>query len=351
MQRFLARERFEVRRGVAGLPTAFVARRRGRPGGPRLAFLAEFDALPQIGHACGHNLIGAAACGAAAVVGRLLEARRGEVLVVGTPAEETIGGKVRMTRRGVFRGLDAALMFHPSAEDRVYTTSLACHSLEVVFEGREAHAVAAPEKGINALTALLRLFAEVEGLLRTATPEVRIPGIVVEGGQRANVVPGRAVGRFSLRARDLGTLARLERAFRDATRRAARSVGARARIRFIDLPYAQMRTNRVMADLFKAELRDLGRSTVDTPRKSMGSLDMGNVSQVVPSIHPYVAVAPPGTPLHSRPFARCAGGAAGRAGLDVATQALARTALRLLDEPDHLRAARREFRNGNRRTR
>ena len=255
-----------MRRGVAGLPTAFVARRRGRRGGPRIALLAEFDALPQIGHACGHHLIGAAACGAAAIVGRLLADRPGEIVVVGTPAEETIGGKVQMTRRGAFRGLDAALMFHPSAEDRVYTTSLACHSVEVVFEGREAHAVAAPEKGINALTALLRLFAEVETLLRHASPEVRIPGIVVEGGHRANVVPGRAVGRFSLRARDLAALARIERAFRDATRRAARTVGARARIRFIDLPYAQMRTNRVMADLFKEELRDLGRTTVD--RKS-----------------------------------------------------------------------------------
>jgi metal-dependent amidase/aminoacylase/carboxypeptidase family protein len=217
----------------------------------------------------------------------------------------------------------------------------------VVFEGREAHAVAAPEKGINALTALLRLFAGVERLLESATPEVRIPGIVVEGGHRANVVPGRAVGRFSLRARDLATLARLEKAFREVTRRAARSVGARAHIRFIDLPYAHMRTNRVMADLFKAEMRDLGRTTIDTPRKSMGSLDMGNVSQVVPSIHPYVAVAPPGTPLHSRPFARYAGSARGRAGLDVATQALARTALVLLDEPHRLDQARREFREGD----
>jgi metal-dependent amidase/aminoacylase/carboxypeptidase family protein len=206
--------------------------------------------------------------------------------------------------------------------------------------------VAAPEKGINALTALLRLFAEVEALLRRASPEVRIPGIVVEGGHRANVVPGRAVGRFSLRARDLKTLGRIERAFRDATRRAALAVGARWRIRFIDLPYAHMRTNRLMADLCREELRDLGRVTVDTPRKGMGSLDMGNVSQVVPSIHPYVAVAPAGTPLHSRPFARCAGGARGRAGLDVAAQALARTALRLFDEPQLLARARREFRAG-----
>ena len=160
---FLRSEGFSVSRGVGGLPTAFVARRGGRTL-PRIALLAEYDALPGVRHACGHNLIGAAACGAAAVAGRLMGARGGSLHVFGTPAEETIGGKVALLRRGVFRGVDAALMFHPSTEDRVQTTSLACHSFEVVFTGREAHAVAAPEKGINALTALLRLFTLVEGL-------------------------------------------------------------------------------------------------------------------------------------------------------------------------------------------
>jgi amidohydrolase len=190
--RFLRRHGFRVRRGVAGLPTAFMAHRRHRLGGPRIALLAEYDALPEIGHACGHNLIGAAACGAAAVVSRLL--RRGEIVVYGTPAEETIGGKVVMARRGAFRGVDAALMFHPATENRVYMTSLACHSLEVVYRGRAAHAVASPEKGINALHALLGLFEEVERLKRRLPAEVRMPGIVSEGGRRANIVPDRAAG-------------------------------------------------------------------------------------------------------------------------------------------------------------
>ncbi|HET6278086.1 MAG TPA: M20/M25/M40 family metallo-hydrolase, partial [Candidatus Polarisedimenticolia bacterium] len=148
---FLAGEGFRIREGVAGLPTAFVANKRGRRGGPRVALLAEYDALPGIGHACGHHLIGAAACGAAAAVGRVLDDLAGEIVVVGTPAEETIGGKVVMANRGIFRGFDAALMFHPSTENRVNTTSLACHSLEVTYKGRAAHAVAAPDQGINAL--------------------------------------------------------------------------------------------------------------------------------------------------------------------------------------------------------
>ena len=344
--RFLRSEGFQVRRGAAGLPTSFVARRRGARSGPRVAFLAEYDALPGIGHACGHNLIGAAACGAAAVAARL--ARGGTIVVYGTPAEETLGGKVAMARRGLFRGLDAALMFHPSTEDRVATTSLACHSLEVGFLGRAAHAVAAPETGINALTSVLRLFAAAERLPSRLPRGARLAGIIVEGGARPNIVPERAVARFTLRARTRVDLGRVERAFRAAAARAARSTGARLRIRALDLPYDEMRTNGTLAGIFREELLAQGRRPVETPRRRMGSLDMGNVSHIVPAIHPYVAIAHPSTPLHSRAFARRAGGRPGRIGLVIATRALAATALRLLGEPALLEAAWREFRSAGR---
>ena len=340
---FLEKEGFRVRRGVAGLPTSFVARKRLGRGGARLAFLAEYDALPGIGHACGHNLIGAASAGAGAALGRVLDGTAGEILVVGTPAEETIGGKVLMTERGVFKGVDCALMFHPSTENRVYTTSLACHSLEVTFLGRAAHAVASPEKGINALEALIRLFIDLHRLRHRLPREVRMPGVIIDGGQRANVVPDRAVGRFTLRARDLPTLARVESLFRGAARDAGRVVGARLSIRSLDHPYAEMITNRVLADRFKNELRRMGRRTVDAPRKKMGSLDMGNVSQVVPSIHPYVAIAPRSMPLHSRGFARLAGGARGVAGLRVATRGLSMVGLEILCDGHTLARAQREF--------
>jgi amidohydrolase len=332
-----------VRRGIAGLPTAFMARRRAGRRGPRIAFLAEYDALPGLGHACGHNLIGAAAAGAGAALGRALEGLRGEVLVIGTPAEETIGGKAVMAERGVFRGLDAALMFHPSTEDRVYTTSLACHSIEVTFRGRAAHAVAAPEQGINALDAAIELFLSLRRLRARLPPEVRMPGVIIEGGRRANIVPDRAVARFTLRARDLPMLRRLERAFQGAVAEAARRTGAGVSIRWLDRPYADMVTNRVLADVFKHELRRLGRRTVDTPRVRMGSLDMGNVSHRVPAIHPYVAIAPVSRPLHSAGFARSAGGPRGRAGLRVAIRALARTGLALLCDADLRRRTRAEF--------
>ncbi|HZN03500.1 MAG TPA: amidohydrolase [Candidatus Polarisedimenticolia bacterium] len=346
LKAFLRRHGFRVMSGAGGLPTAFVARRRVGRGGPRIGLLAEYDALPDIGHACGHNLIGAAACGAAALSAHLLDGRGAEIIVYGTPAEETIGGKIVLARRGLFRGLDAALMFHPSTEDRVYMTSLACHSFEVEFRGRSAHAVASPEKGINALAALLALFAAMERLRPSLPPETRMPGIIADGGRRPNIVPDRAVGRFTLRAGDLRRLGRVERAFFAAGRAAARNVGARVRFRPVDLPYAEMRTNGPLAEIFKEELRALGRGTVDTPRRGMGSLDMGNVSQIVPSIHPFVAIAPKSAPLHSRPFARRAGGPAGRKGLEIASRALAATLLRAVHDPAILRAARRAFAAG-----
>ncbi len=344
LTRFLRSEGFRIERGIAGLPTAFMARKSGRRGGPRLGILAEYDALPGIGHACGHHLIGAAACGAAAAVGRVIGSLPGEIVVIGTPAEETIGGKVVMARRGVFRGLDAAMMFHPSTENRVYTTSLACHSLEVVFRGKAAHAVAAPEKGINALDAMIHLFNAVQRLTRRLPKEVRMPGVILEGGRRANIVPDRAVGRFTLRARNLAGLKRVEQEFRLAVRQAASATGARATVRGVDFPYADMVTNRTLADLFKAELRQMGHRTDDAPRKQMGSLDMGNVSHRVPSIHPYIAVAPRSVPLHSERFARYAGGPRGRTGLRVATRALALTALGTLCGDGILDRARAEFR-------
>ena len=235
-------------------------------------------------------------------------------------------------------------MFHPSTENRVYTTSLACHSLQVTFHGRSAHAVSSPEKGINALDALIRLFIELHRLRHRLPREVRMPGVIIEGGRRANIVPDRAVGRFTLRARDLSTLARVEQRFREAARGAARRTGARCSIRSLDHPYAEMVTNRVLADLFKRELRRLGRRTVDAPRKKMGSLDMGNVSQVVPSIHPYVAIAPHSVPLHSRGFARQACGPRGRAGLRVATRSLAMVGLAVISDHGTLERARQEFR-------
>jgi len=339
----LARESYQVTRGVAGLPTSFVAISRGTRPGPAVGILAEYDALPDLGHGCGHNLIATSAIGAGQVLGRLRHRLPGEVRIIGTPGEETVGGKVLMVKEGIFDDLDAALMFHPGTEHRVYTTSLACQSFEVTFEGKTSHAVAAPDRGVNALDPLVQLYIGIDALKKSLTHEVRIPGVIVEGGKRANMVPEKAVGRFSIRARNrVAVEAILDRIVRMANGLAAAS-GARVTLRRLDETYDEMLTNSVLATLFKENLRALGEETNDSPRDRMGSLDMGNVSHAVPALHAYVAIVPPTGALHTREFAEATVSERGKKGLLLAVQALSMTAIDLLTGPGFIPAARQEF--------
>jgi amidohydrolase len=339
----LSREGFAVRPGVGSLPTSFVAASRGTGPGPTVAILAEYDALPDIGHGCGHNLIAASALGAGRVLRRLRDRIPGEVRIIGTPGEETVGGKAVMVREGVFEGLDAALMIHPGTEYRVHTTSLACQSIEVTFLGKASHAVAAPDRGVNALDPLLQLYMGIDALRKGLTPEVRIPGVIVEGGKRANVVPDRAVGRFSIRGRDRGTVDAIRERIVRLAQGLAAAGGARVTVTRIDETYDEMLTNGILANLFKDNLKLLGINTNDAPRDRMGSLDMGNVSHVVPSLHAYVAIAPAGGALHTREFAEATVSDSGRRGLMAAVQALAMTAIDLLTHSETVTEARREF--------
>ncbi|MCI0656893.1 MAG: M20 family metallopeptidase [Acidobacteria bacterium] len=341
----LSREHFQVTRGVASLPTSFVAVARGVRPGPAVAILAEYDALPDVGHGCGHNLIAGSALGAGMVLGRLRHELPGEIRIIGTPAEETVGGKVLMVKGGVFDNLDAVMMIHPGTEFRVFTTSLACQSIEVIFEGKASHAVAAPDRGVNALDPLVQLYVGVDALRKSLTSEVRIPGVIVEGGKRANLVPELAVGRFSIRARSRTAVeAILDRIIRLAQGLAAAS-GARVSIHRLDETYDEMLTNSVLAGLFKENLRTLGEETNDAPRDRMGSLDMGNVSHAVPALHAYVAIVPPTGALHTREFAQATIAEPGRKGLLLAVQALSMTAIDLLARPDMVAAARQELQN------
>ena len=343
----LRRAGFTVSFGVGDLPTAFVARRR-RGKRPVLAYLAEYDALPEIGHGCGHNLIGTAAMGAALVLDEVAADLGGEIRVLGTPAEETLGGKVAMVEAGVFADVDAALMVHPASEDRVLSDSLACQSLEVAYLGRAAHAVAHPEKGINALDPLLALFSARDALMRQSRPGLRIVGVIREGGVRPNVIPERAVGHFSLRALDRERLAAALSAFRNHARRLAASYGCKVELTLTDFAYDEMLTNRPLADAYRANLASLGVAVNDAPRENMGSLDMGNVSHAVPSVHPFFALVPQGLASHTREFAQATITEAGEAGLLRSVQALAMTGLDILADPDLLRRAREEHRESGR---
>jgi amidohydrolase len=352
LRRILEDAGFAVTAGTAGLPTAFVARLPGGSPAPRVALLAEYDALPGIGHGCGHNLIAAAGVGAGLVLSRAASERKrvsgpgalpGELLVIGTPAEETIGGKVVMVREGVFEGIDAALMIHGGAEWRAFTDSLACVSIEVTYVGRESHAVAWPEKGINALDALIQLYVSLDMLKKRLGPEIRIPGVILEGGVRANIVPARAVGAFSLRAPSTSRRDEVRGDVERAARAIGEATGCRCEIRQSDEPYDDMVTNRALAARFREHLGAMGVATVDGPRRNRGSLDMGNVSRVLPSIHPFMAVTGSDTPIHTAAFAAASVAGEAEDNLIVAVKALALTAFDALSDRDLLARAREEF--------
>ena len=340
---------FKVERGVAGLGTAFTAR-LGRGRGAHVGVLLEYDALPEVGHGCGHNLIAACGLGAGLALADLIRRWRGRLTLVGTPAEETFGGKVVLADAGIFDRMDGVLMVHAGYENRVFSNSLACGSFEVVFVGRSAHAVTSPELGINALDALVQLYVGLDLMEKSLGRGVRIPGVILEGGVRPNMVPERAVGRFSVRAPTHALRRAVHRRVVRLVQGIARATGARFSIHPTDYPYLEMRTNRALAEAAREHFLRLGRSTNDAPRTAMGSLDMGNVSHRAPALHLYVDLGAGAIAGHTREFARATQAAAGRRATLAGAKVLALTALDLLTRPTLRRAARAEFRAAGART-
>ena len=339
---YLEENGFSLKKGIYKLPTAFKASYGS--GRPRVAMLAEYDALPQLGHACGHNLIAASAVAAAVAARPAIDQFGGTVLVIGTPAEELYGGKIMLADRGAFADIDAAMMVHPGTQDTATTTTLACASLEVEFFGREAHAAAHPEGGINALEALLLSFAAINSLRQHTKDRARIHGIITDGGQAANIVPGHSAGRFLVRADDEAHLEELKQKVLDCFSAGAKATGARLDYRWGDITYAPMRNNLTLARLFMANIRSLGRQMkLYDPNQQFGSTDMGNVSRLVPAIHPFIAIATPEVVVHSPEFALAAISEDGSRGLILAAKALAMTAIDLLASPETLSGVRDEF--------
>jgi len=284
---WLAVRGFRVETGAAGLPTAFVAARPGT--GPGVAFLAEYDALPGLGHACGHNIIAASACGAAAALAAV--APDAAVSVIGTPAEEGGGGKIKMLDAGVFQGLDFALMAHPGPQDFLYARPFAVAHLEVRYGGRSAHAAAYPELGRNAADAFTLAQVAI-GLLRQQLPAAtRVHGIVTEAGTAANAIPERSVGHWYVRAETLQQLDPLVDRVLDCFRAGALATGCEFSYGETSPRYAEFRNDEALAEAFDANARALGR-TFDRGCSGMNtaSTDMGNVSQVVRAIHPYIGI-------------------------------------------------------------
>lgn len=339
----LATRGFAVERGICGLPTAF--RATYGTGKPVVAFIAEYDALPGLGHACGHNLIATAAVAAGLGTKEAVDVFGGSIQVIGTPAEELNGGKIIMAERGAFAGIDAAMMMHPGTFDSAMISALACVALDVEFFGKEAHAAAHPELGINALEAMILSFNAINSLRQHISIDSRIHGVITDGGQVANIVPAHSAGRFLVRAGNVGYLNSLKEKVMDCFKAAALATGARLEYRWDDSEiYAPMRNNTTLARLYTENMEHTGYAVpLFNAAQSFGSTDMGNVSQIVPSIHTSVAIAPQGESEHTLEFARYAANENGLTQSLRAAAGLAMTAIDLLASPDTVKAVRFEF--------
>jgi amidohydrolase len=327
---FVAARGHAVERGVAGMPTALRAR-AGRSAGPRVAILAEYDALPGVGHACGHNLIAAGAAGAFVAAAAVAEAAGGEVILLGTPAEEGGGGKIEMIKAGTFEGIDAALMFHPFDRDLLAHPTLASVWLTFDFRGEPSHAALAPHAGRSALSACLDTFRLIDGQRVHFRDGVRVHGYVTDGGQAVNIVPERAACEFSVRARDGQELERVRAIVERCARAAAMASDVEVQIRTRQ-GYRDLVSNLALARRFGVHLEALGRSPRERDdRIGTGSTDMGDVSHVVPSIHPWLAIVDEGAAAcHEHRFAEAAAAERGGQTALVAAKALARTAVEVL---------------------
>jgi len=337
---YLESKGFKVERGICQLATAF----KGSygTGKPAVALLAEYDALPKIGHGCGHNIIGTTAVGAAVAARKAIDAAGGSVVVIGTPAEESYGGKVLMAERGAFQEIDAAMLAHPHGVDMTSMRALACIRLEVQFFGKAAHAAGSPERGVNALEAMLQSFNGINSLRQHINERARIHGIITHGGEAPNVVPDYTAAIFLVRAEWESYLDELKEKVLNCFKAASLATGARLEYEWSSY-YAPLKCNLALADLFGKNMETLGRSVLPPMRRGLGSSDMGNVSVLVPSIHPMVAITSLDVMGHSPEFAEAAASEAGNRGLLDGAKAMAMTVVDLITQPETMIKVQEEF--------
>ena len=334
---------YEVEHPAGSLATALRAVRRGGRGGdgPRIGILAEYDALPGLGHGCGHNTMAASGVGAAIALAAIADELPGEIVFLGTPAEERGSGKKIMIDDGLFAGIDAALLFHPCDRNHIASFPLASEDVEVVFHGLQAHAAADPWRGRNALDAMIQLFASVGLWRQQLRPEARVHGIIQEGGTAANIIPDRTRAWFMLRSPDQEYYEVIKARFRALVDAAALATDTTAEISFSGGAMT-MKPNTTLERRWVANAAAYG--IVDQgPDPNSGSTDMGNVSWFCPTIHPEMSIAPEGTPGHSILFRDAAATPAADATTLLAATLVAQTAYDLFADPELVAAAWRDF--------
>ncbi len=343
----LERSGFAVTHGYAGIETAYRGDAGGGKGaGPTVAILAEYDALNEIGHACGHNLMALMGTAAAIGVKAVLAELGGHLAAIGTPAEEGGGGKVALIKRGGFGDVDAAMLVHPNASRTLAGRhSLAANRVMVEYFGKAAHGASQPDQGINALDGALQLFNAINAMRQQLRPDARVMGIITAGGSAPNVIPDYAQARFSVRALDRRYQREVLGRFVACAEGAAQATGTTVKLTIPEESgYDNMVFSTPLAERWAAHMTALGQPPYEAKDdERVGSTDMGNLMQILPAIHPYVAIANDDVPGHSIAFreAACTDLAHERALL--AAKAMALTAIDLLARPELLQRARAEF--------
>ncbi|MGL5542095.1 MAG: M20 family metallopeptidase [Fusobacteriaceae bacterium] len=341
---YLKKNGFEVEENIAGHKTGFIARKKSpvREGErvPKIAFLAEYDALPGLGHACGHNIIGAISTAGAVALGEFLEEVTGEVVLYGCPSEE--GGengsaKASYVKENFFHGVDAAMIIHPGSENCRTGKSLALNPLDFEFFGQSAHAAGSPEKGKNALDALIHLFNGIATLRQHVTSDVRIHGIITHGGDAPNIIPDYTKGRFYIRAETKEGVDRVTEQIEKIAQGACLITGCQVKISNFQNRVDNLIPTEYFDTLYAETLEKLGEKASSVPRKSMGSTDVGNVSHVIPTIHPTIKICDNPIPAHTHEFAAAASSSKGDEAVILGGKALALLGLRLLQNPEEIR--------------
>lgn len=345
LTKILSEAGFDVKRNIAGHETGFVARKRSSKQGPTIAFLAEYDALPGLGHACGHNIIGTTSVAAGIALAEVISETGGEVVIFGTPAEE--GGpngsaKGSFVKNGLLEGIDAALMLHPSGESTLSGPTLAVDPLDFHFYGRASHAAGSPEHGINALDAVIQLFNGINALRQQLTSDVRIHGIITHGGDAPNIIPEYASARFFIRASTWKQTEEVSTKIRNIAQGAALATGSTVKIERFQNEVHDFIINRSLNEIVGEELTLLGEE-VSYKNGGLGSTDAGNVSHVVPTSHAYIKIGPDDLIAHTNEFREAAGSLRGDQALVTGAKALALTGYRLLTEKSLLEKVQTEY--------
>jgi amidohydrolase len=331
-QALVADHGFEITKAPGGLDTAF---RADYGSGPLvIGICAEYDALPGIGHACGHNIIAASAVGTALALAEVADELGLTVVLFGTPAEEAGGGKVLLLNAGAFDDVAATVMLHPGPLDIAAARSLALSQVAVGYRGREAHAAVAPHLGINAADAITVAQVAIGLLRQQFAPGQMTHGIVTDGGQATNVIPARAEMQYTMRANDAESLRELEKRMADCFLAGAVATGCDYAVSETEPPYDELTPDTWLTDTFREEMVRLGRSPVPTDVEAafpLGSTDMGNVTKVMPGIHPIVGIDAGGASVHQPAFAAAAAGPSADTAVVEGAIMLARTVVRLAE--------------------